>query len=293
MTPYLRAHLLLLLSAIIWGTLHPISKLLLLEGLTPGQLALARLGLAALTTLVAAVVTGRLARLARLRRRDLLAVAAIGFCGYFLAVYLSLRGLEFLPASLNSLLANTSPLFVALLAPPLLKERPTRRALGGLLVGFFGVAILIQSRGGVGRDVALVGVLFSLASSCSWSLYTILGRWSTVRVDPLLVTLIASAVSLPPLAALVLAEGRTGALLGAGPAALLGLAWLGVVATGLTFFIWTAALRRLPAASVAAYGYLIPPFGVLFAFLLLGEQPTALFLLGAVLVLVGVAAAQR
>ena len=77
------------------------------------------------------------------------------------------------------------------------------------------------------------------------------------------------------------------------PLAILGLVWLGVIGTGLTFLIWTAALRRLHAASVSAYSYLIPVFGVVFAFLLLGEVPNPLFILGAALILVGVWAAQR
>ena len=273
--------------------MHPISKLLFREGITPAQVALARLGLAALTMLVVAALTGRLARLARLRARDLLAVALIGFCGYFLAIYLSLRGLELLPASMNSLLANASPLFVALLTALVMHHWPSRRALLGLLAGFVGVAILILSRGQDGGEIALVGVLLSMTSSLTWAVYTTLGRWSTTRVDPMLVTLIASAVSVPPLAALAVAEGRLDVLIAAPPVALLGLVWMGVVATGLTFLVWTAALRHLPAASVAAYSYLIPAFGVLFAFLVLGEQPTPLFLLGGALILAGVAAAQR
>jgi len=242
---------------------------------------------------VVAAATGRLARLARLPRRELLAVALVGLCGYFVSISLSLRALTYLPAAMNSLLANTSPLFVALFAPALLHERPTKRALLGLLAGFAGVTVLALSRGGGESGPALIGVLLSLTASATWSLYTTLGRWATARLDAVLITLLSSAVSLPPLAAVALAEGRLEALLGAPPAALLRLAWLGVVATGFTFLIWTAALRRLHAASVSAYSYLIPIFGVVFAYLLLGEQPTPLFLLGAALTLLGVAAAQR
>lgn len=287
------AHLLLLVSVAVWGTLHPISKLLFREGLTPAHLALARLGLATLTMLAITAATGRLEGVATLRRRDLLAVAGLGFCGYFLAIYLSLRGLEYLPASMNSLLANASPLFVALFSPVLAGQRPSRRALLGLLAGFVGVALLLLSRAEAAGGVALLGVLLSLGSSCTWGLYTTLGRWATGRMDPALITLVASAASVPPLAALAVTEGRLGAVPAAPPLAIAGFFWLGVIATGLPFFVWTAALRHLPAASVAAYSYLVPAFGVLFAFLLLGEQPTPLFLLGGALILLGVAAAQR
>lgn len=286
-------HALLLCSTVAWGTLHPVSKRLLLEGFTPTQLALARLGLTALTMLAVALITGRFARLARRPRRELLAVAAIGFCGYFGSMVLSLNGLRYLPAATNALLANTSPLFVALFSAVfVLRAPPAGRALLGLLAGFAGVAVLSQGRPG-GSEGAAIGVLLSLTASGTWALYTVLGRWATARLDAVLVTFLASAVSLPPLLIMALAEGRLDRLVTASPTAVAELLWLGFGTTGFAFLVWTAALRRLRAVSVAAYSYLIPVFGVLFALLLLGEQPTPLFVLGAALTLVGVAVAQR
>jgi drug/metabolite transporter (DMT)-like permease len=182
---------------------------------------------------------------------------------------------------------------VALLAPLLLGERPTRRSLCGLVAGFSGVAILVLSRGGPGGDVALVGVGLSLLSSACWAVYTTVSRRTTARVDPVVVSLVASCVSVIPLAVIVVAEGQLDHVASAPPLALVGLLWLGIIATGLTFLVWTSALRRLKATSVAAYSYLIPVIGVITAAVVLGEQPTPLFLLGSALVLGGVAVAQR
>lgn len=286
-------HVLLLCSTVAWGTLHPVSKRLLLEGLTPTQLSLARLSLTALTMLAVGLATGRFARLAARPRREILAVAGVGFCGYFGSMVLSLNGLRYLPAATNALLANTSPLFVALCSALfVLRAPPTGRTLLGLLAGFAGVAVLSQGRAG-GGEGALIGVLLSLTASGTWAFYTVLGRWATMRLDPVLVTFLASVVSLPPLITMAVAEGRLDRLASASPAVVVQLLWLGFGATGFAFLVWTAALRRLRAVSVAAYSYLIPVFGVVFAFLLLGEQPTPLFLLGAALTLIGVAAAQR
>jgi drug/metabolite transporter, DME family len=275
-----------------WGSQHTVSKLLLGTGLTATHLALGRFVFCALVLLAVALATGRLPRLADASRRDLLGIAGIGLCGYFVSITLSLMGLSLLPVSLNSLLSNTAPLFVALLSPLLLREWPSRRAIVGLLAGFAGVGVLVQS-GGPAGGVALVGVLFSLTSALAWALYTLLGRRLGASVDPVLFTLIGSLVSTPPLLAVAAAEGELDRLAAAGPFQLLGLAWIGIVATGLAYLVWTSALRRLPAARVAAYGYLVPVFAVLFAVLLLGEHPTPLFFVGAGLVLAGVVAAQR
>ena len=296
LSPALRArpeYLLLVLSTVVWGGLHPISKHILLAGLTPSHIALVRMSLAALTVFLVAVATGRLVRLRRLPPQQLARVAAIGLTGYFLSIFLSLNGLTFLPAATNSLLSNTSPLFVALFSPLVLRERPTGRMLLGLAAGFAGVAILARGQGAGQGEVVLAGVVLSLLSASCWALYTALGRWSAARLDPVLVTLISAAVSVPPLLTVALLEGQLDRLLTAPPLIWGGLAWIGVMGTGLTFLVWTVALRRLQAASVSVFGYLIPVFAVLFSWLLLGEQPTLSFLLGAALILVGVAAAQR
>lgn len=285
--------MLLVGSTVVWGGLHPLAKVLMREGLTPAHIALCRMSFCALTMLAVALASGRLPRLRQVPAWDLVRIAAIGLSGYFVSIFFSLKGLAFLPAATNSLLANTSPLFVVVLMPLLLRERPSPRAVAGLVAGFTGVAVLTQSGGVVGAETPWIGVIFSLIAAATWALYTALGRWSAGRLDAVLVTMVSSAVSVPPLLTVAVSEGQLDKLIGASPLAWVGLIWLGVVATGVAFVVWTSALRRLPAASVSAFGYLIPLFSVLFSYLLLGEQPTPLFVAGALLVMLGVATAQR
>jgi drug/metabolite transporter (DMT)-like permease len=289
----LRYHLALLFSALVWGTLHPVGKVLLNAGLTPTQLALIRLVLGALAMFLVLAVFGRLSRLARQPRRELALVAGLGLIGYFTSMRLSLGALTFLPAAMNSLLSNASPLFVVVLTPLMLRQRPSRAALAGVPIGWVGVALLTQSGGGPTGQVPIEGIALALLAALTWSLFIVLARRAMARLDAVQATLVGCAASVPPLLALALAEGGLERLLELSPAVIWGLLWLGLVATGVTFLIWNVALRRMPAASVAAYGYLVPVFALLFAVLLLGEYPSPLFLLGAALVLIGLVAAQR
>ena len=289
----LRYHLALLFSALVWGTLHPAGKVLLNTGLTATQLTLVRLVLGALAMFAILASRRRLGRLVRQPRREIALVAGLGLIGYFTSMRLSIGALTFLPAAMNSLLSNASPLFVVVLSPLLLRQRPSRAALFGVVVGWIGVALLTQSGSGPSGQVPLEGIGLSLLAALTWSLFTVLARRAMARLDAVQATLVGCAASVPPLFALALAEGGLERLAEASPAVWLGLLWLGLVATGLTFLIWNVALRRMPAASVAAYGYLVPVFALLFAVLLLGEYPSPLFLLGAALILIGLVAAQR
>ena len=138
------------------------------------------MSLAALTMLLVAVASGRLRRLARLPRRELLVVLPLGLCGYFLSPYLSINGLRFLPAAISTLLANSSPLWVALFTPIFLRAWPSRRALLGLVAGFSGVVVLAGSKGDLGSaKVPVIGLLLTLGAGATWAIYTALGRWTT------------------------------------------------------------------------------------------------------------------
>jgi drug/metabolite transporter (DMT)-like permease len=73
-----------------------------------------------------------------------------------------------------------------------------------------------------------------------------------------------------------------------------GLGWvhllfLGMVPAALCYTIWSWVLVKLPITTVMSAVYAIPVFSVLFGWLVLGEQPSLLTLLGGAVTLAGVA----
>lgn len=278
-------------TTLAWASLHPVGKLALAE-ITPNQFAFARVALALVFLVVVCGVTGRLPRfLALLRRPALAGVVALGLTGFVGSIWLSMTALIYLPAGINSLLANSSPLMIALVSVPVLQERLSRRALAGLVLGFAGV-VLIALRGGAGAAaLEPVGVALSLTAAALWAAYTAIGRRVLPGQDPLAMGAATCLVGVVPLGLLVLFEGATDRLLGLSPAVAVQLVWCGVVATGLTLTAWVYALKRMPAASVASFQYLIPLFALVIAAILLDEQLTPSVLFGALLVVGGVAAA--
>ncbi len=69
--------------------------------------------------------------------------------------------------------------------------------------------------------------------------------------------------------------------------------YLGVFPTAVAFTTWAYALSRNTAGRMGATTYLVPPLAVLMGWMVLGEVPPALALLGGALCLVGVAVSRR
>ena len=281
----------ILATVLVWSSLHPIAKQTLTE-ITVSQLPFSRVALAAVFLIVICLLTGRTGHfLVLFRPRTVWKVAVLGVTGYSLSSGLSMTALSYLPAGINSVLANASPLMVALGAIVLLRERLHWRTILGLVIGFLGVAI-IALRGGVDASgLSLAGVLLSLVSSGTWALYTVLARRLSAGHDVIAMCAATSFVGAIPLGVVVGVEGEIGRLIGASGATQLLLLWCGVIATGATFTAWVMLLRRINATRVASFQYLIPLGALGMAYLIGGEVPSWVALMGAGMIIGGVAVA--
>jgi drug/metabolite transporter (DMT)-like permease len=77
------------------------------------------------------------------------------------------------------------------------------------------------------------------------------------------------------------------------PQATWGLAYLGIFPTAIAFTTWAYALSLVDAGKLAATTYLVPGTTILISWLLLGEVPAFLGLVGGLVCLVGVALTRR
>lgn len=197
-----------------------------------------------------------------------------------------------MPAGLASLVLQASAPFTVLLGATFLRERVSGRALIGILGAVAGLAVVGLSRA---QDAAVLPFLLTLAGALGWAIGNICSR-QAAPTKPLHLTLWMSAVPpLPMLGVALLVEGpaRIGEsmagmfTLDALPA-LLGLMYTVVLATILGSGIWTWLMARYPAGMVAPFSLLVPVVGMSTAWLVLGEEPTGLEILGGVLVVGGV-----
>ena len=172
----------------------------------------------------------------------------------------------------TSIIFYSMPVWLALRGHVLIPgERITRVKGAGLALAFAGVVLAITRRDGTGGEASLVGDLCALAAALGWAGIALLAKASRLRtVRPEVQLLWQLAVSAP---LLLLAAPLFGPLL-RGPELIHwgALAFQIVVIVSAGFLFWLWLLSIYPAASVAAFSFLSPVFGVLLGWSLLGEQ---------------------
>lgn len=290
-SPYLS----LVATTLIWGSLHPLGKLVMRD-VSAIQLILARVVFATLTLAVILAVQGRAGLILdelRARPGRMVLLAGLSFLGSSGA---SMIALSLLPASVSSLLSNISPLFVAVGLIALNRGRTRADAVLGIVVGFVGLAVVIfgENQGALG-GLALnpFGVALAVAGSASWAAYIGLSRQTMREGDPLAVVCASGLIASGPWIAVAGFRGDLAQLAELSTSDWGLLIYLGVVGTGLTYGLWTAALKRLSATSVAVFQYGIPLAAVILSVAVLGEHITLALVVGGLGIIAGIAVTQR
>ena len=200
---------------------------------------------------------------------------------------------EGMPAGLASLVLQLQAVFTVLLAVSLLGERITPGQIAGAAVAFAGIAIIAAGRA---EGVPLIAVALTIAGAASWGIGNVSTRRAQARNAASLLVW-SSLVPPIPLALLSLqfegADAMRGAFTGLELGGVAALLYVVVVSTAFGFGTWTWLLKRHPASRVAPFTLLVPPVGILSAWVALDETPNAAELTGAGVVLVGLALTMR
>lgn len=196
---------------------------------------------------------------------------------------------EGMPAGLASLVVQLQMIFTLSLAVAFLGERPHIRHLAGSALALAGIGIIALGRADA---VPLLAIGLCIAGAASWGVGNVLTRHA--RPPDAVAFLVWSSLAAPlPLLGLSLAlEGpaRIGdALTGVGGGGLFALVYVVVGASGFGYGAWTWLLHRHPASTVSPYALLVPVVGIASAWVFVGERPTVAELVGAVVVLTGLA----
>jgi drug/metabolite transporter (DMT)-like permease len=218
--------------------------------------------------------------------REAAMFAVLGVANNALYLGLGYTGLKYVSAGLGGLIVSANPIFTAALAALLLGETLTWRKIAGLLLGIAGVAFIVWHRISLGTD-SLHGVLFTLASLASIVTGTILFKLFAPKGSLWIgngVQNLAAGIVLAPIA---FAFADVHEIV---PSARLAGAFAFLVLGGsiLAYVLWFHMLKVCGATAASAYHFLMPPLGMLFAWIVLGEQVSFRDLLGIVPVALGI-----
>jgi drug/metabolite transporter (DMT)-like permease len=251
-----------------------------LKGFDVGELSVLRLTLAALVLLAAAP----LASLRLPARRDvprLLACGLTGMAGYQLLLN---AGEKSVTAGTASILVNTGPMFVALLATRFLGERLTARGWFGIALGFGGALVIAVGAGG-GVSVSS-GVLLVLGAAVAQATFFVVQKPLLACYSAFEITTystVSGAVMLLPLA-----PSLPGAVTHASGDALAAVGFLALGASAVGFFSWAYANARLEVTRAASALYAVPAVAILVGWVWLRELPSTVSVTGGAIALSGV-----
>jgi drug/metabolite transporter (DMT)-like permease len=268
------------------------------EGASSLVIAAARLTIATFVLAPLALTGGR-GELRALRRGDLrLALLAGAFLAVHFAVWVT--SLEFTSVASSVVLVTTTPLWVALFSPLVLRESVGRRTVVGLVLALFGGAIVGLSDacswnagrlacpelGGFLSGDAFLGDLLALSGAWMAAGYMLVGRKLRPRMSLVPYVFIVYGMAAVILLILMLGSGTSPA--GLPPAAYLWFALLAFVPQLLGHSTFNWALKHAPASfvSVALLG---EPVGTtILAYLVFREAPGWIKVGGAAWILAGI-----
>jgi drug/metabolite transporter (DMT)-like permease len=256
------------------------------DAVPPFAIAAIRFGLASVLLYGWTRLAGR--RLTPIRRTDVPMIAGLALTAVAGYNWLFLTGLTLAPASDGAIIVpGLAPVFTALLAGLVLRERVTGRVLVGLGIAAIGLVFVVAPAGAALDGQRLLGDALFVTGAALWAVYNVLSRFASRRFDAVSTTLYGIALGTLILVPAALLEGGATGLMDAPPAALLGIAYLAIFGTVAAFVLLNLGLARIGAARASAFALLVPVVGVLSSVWLLDDPLGPGTILGGAIVLAG------
>ncbi|MVN90142.1 DMT family transporter [Mucilaginibacter aquatilis] len=197
---------------------------------------------------------------------------------------------KYSPAGISMLFTAVTPLLIALLSSIFLKRKLTRFEVGGMLISFTGliVASLAALPNASIKPLGILLLVVYVTAYASSSIYLSNAHMSLSRMVFNIWQVFVGGVMLLPFCWLFNAHQ----VYKVDVNLLLSLAWLILVLSFVANMIWMYLVKRDPVTA-ASWLYLVPVFGYLFGYLLLGESITLYSVIGTMLVIIGLVISKR
>lgn len=225
----------------------------------------------------------------RLNRAQWRATLIFGLCQNALYLGLNFVAMQWVQASVASIIASTMPLMVAFLGWAVFRDRVRPLGLAGLIAGVIGVAIIMGARLSGGVDPVGMALCFAGALALSIATLTVRGAASGGNVMMIVgLQMFVGAAALTVVSAFTedwTAIHMSPRLIGA-------FAYTVLIPGVLATWIWFKLVGRIGAVKAATFHFLNPFFGVAIAALVLGERLGMLDLAGVAVIAAGILAVQ-
>lgn len=273
-----------LIVVAFWSTVATAFKLGL-EHAQPAQLVLLATATSLLVYAIFAAFTRKAHKLFQFNKKTLLQSAILGALNPFTYYIVLFKAYSILPAQIAQPVNMVWPIILVLLSVPVLKHKIGWRSYVALFISFFGV-ILISSKGQFSTfgNTNITGLLLCLLSSIIWAVYWLAGvKDSREEVVKLFQNFLFAFVFLLVYATFFTEWKQVNSQ------ALLSGVYIGFFETGVSFILWSKALKYSTQSSkIANLIYLAPFLSLIFIHFILGEEIYYSTLLGMLFLISGI-----
>ena len=283
-----QAILALIIANIIWGAASPIFKLAL-QNIPPFTLAFLRFWGA--TFILLPFVIKDL----WISRSDWLKIFLVAFFGITINITFFFLGLEKAPSINAPVIACSGPIFIYLFSILFLKEKPHKKVLTGLIVSLIGVLIIvIQPLLNKSLDGQIIGNLFFILATLGAVGHAIFSKEIIDKYKPITVTFWSFVIGTITFTPFFLKEvwynnpfyaldyrGWTGLVFGI------------FLSSALAYYLFEWGTKKIEAQEIGLFTYIDPLVAAIIAVPLLGEKITLVFVLGSLLVFLGISLAEN
>jgi len=209
-------------------------------------------------------------------------------------LWIQVTGLQWTSASNTGWIIGTTPVFMAILSLIFFKEKMSAPQTAGIVISFSGLLLLV-SKGDL-SSIDLIknkGDLLIIASSITWSAYSMVNKKITFHYSPIMTTLYMFLFVALITAPFTINGKNIEAVLHLSLSGWMSILFLGIICSGAAYALWAQALSEMSASRVGAFLYLEPFVTVFGAWLLLNEQITFLTIISGLIIIGGVMLVNR
>ena len=286
----LLGHILAFITVAIWGSTFVFTKMLLLNGLSPAQIFTLRFIVAYVLLLTFELITRwQSFRLFSTSWRDELVMLLLGITGGSIYFLTENAAMLYTTATNTSLIVCSCPLFAMLLVALAYRqtERFTRVQVIGSLLACLGMAVVVLN-GRFVLHLSPLGDMLAFGACLCWAVYSLLMKSVTNRYSTFFITrkvFFYGLLTILPY--YILFPGFPSFDVIFSPEVLWNLLFLSVIASMVCFLVWNWVIHQLGAVVATNWVYFNPIITILFAWWLLHEHITLWFLLGSLLIIIG------
>ena len=227
----------------------------------------------------------------KISTKDYLHLMLVSFCEPFMYFIGEANGMQYVSSTLGSLVISTIPIFAALGAWIILRERVSLLVLLGLLVSCAGVAVMSLGSGDLSANTK--GIMFLMIAVFAGMFYGITVRNLTHRYSALTIVSWQSLFGMLYFLPLFLYyDGSHFISMKHSTEGLVTIAGMSMFASVGAFMLYTGVIRDLGVIKSNVFTNLIPVFTVGLAYVFLGDTLSPLAILGLGIALIGLVLSQ-